>query len=211
MPTHYYPTGGGRLRSAFYYLREYGFLDFLLPVLLLFTLFFAILQKVAIFTTKKEGAEPKPDKKVNGILSFALALMITIPHTVGMYPVNMDPIVLIGKFLPNSIIMLVVILVVLLLLGFVGQKEHFPNAMMLLITAIAVGILVTTFLANMFPNFLTTFGFLRDPSMQAFIIVLLVMGLVGYWIMRPEKTKETTPQMLKRYMLGEQIPPPRTR
>jgi len=53
MPYRTYSTGGERLTGTFQSLQQYGFMDLVLPFLLLFVLFFAILQKVKLFKAKK--------------------------------------------------------------------------------------------------------------------------------------------------------------
>lgn len=207
-----YNTGGGQLRSVFQYLQDYGFQDFILPALLIFTLIFAILQQVPLFRKVKKKAVENPtthaityetemhpaghpdagkpvmigDKRINSVIALAISLMVTIPHVIGWYPPGQDPIDLISGFLPATAVMLVAVFVVLLLLGLAGGA--IPSMMVLTIALVAGGFLVMIFGMNMFPTWLPTFDFLRDPAIQALIIVLLTMGLVGYWVIRPEPT-----------------------
>jgi len=61
-------------------------------------------------------------------------------------------------------------------------------------------VLVVLFLMNMFPYWLPTSGWLRDPAIQALIVVLLTMGLVGWWVIRPEGG-EKMEKTMKRWML----------
>jgi hypothetical protein len=126
------------------------------------------------------------DRRINSVIALAISLMVTIPHVLGWYPPGQDPIDLISGFLPATAVMLVAVFVVLLLLGLAGGT--IPNIMVLTVALIAGGFLVVVFLMNMFPAWLPTWGFLRDPAIQALIVVLLTMGLVGYWIVRPEPT-----------------------
>ncbi len=223
MPFQPFPTGGQQLRGVFQYLIDFGFQDFVLPALLIFTLFFAVLQRVPLFQTTKtvavkdaqgkisykeetypaghpEAGKPMRvgDRRINAIIAIVIALAITIPHTVGMYPADFDPIRIISNFLPSTVVVLVACLVVILLLGLAGA--HIPSALQLLVAFVAVAFLIIIFLMNMFTGFFPTFYFLRDPAVQALIIVLLTMGLVGYWIIRPEK-KEELPKTLSRWMM----------
>ncbi len=211
------------------YLQDFGFYDFLLPGLLIFTVMFAVLQKVPLFQKPKKkptvdaqgritGWEEEKypaghaqagktimigDRKINSILSIVIALAITIPHAVGMYPPDMDPITLISSFLPHTVVMLVAIFAVLLLLGLAGGT--IPNAALMLIALIAVGFLVVIFMMNIFPNWMPTLWWLHDPATQAIIITLLTAGLIGYWIIKPEGGEEM-PKKLKRWMM-EKVPP----
>ncbi len=201
-----YDTGGQQLASVFQYLADFGFQDFILPSLLIFTLIFAILQQVKLFKKVKTqaktvdgkttyepvpGADGKPvivgDKRINSILAIVISLMVTIPHVIGWYPPGQDPIDLISAFLPATAVVLAAVFVVLLLLGLAGAG--IPSMLVLTIALIAGGFLVVIFGMNMFPYWLPTWDFLRDPATQALIIVLLTMGLIGYWVIRPEGGK----------------------
>jgi len=201
-----YPTGGQQLKNLFQYVERFGFLDFILPAILIFVLIFGILQLVGMFKTKKMRkvvnpethavtweAEPVaagqppvmiPDRKMNSIIAIAISLMITIPHAAGMYPENLDPIAMIAKILPSASVLLIAMFLVLLLLGFAGAEKS--SLFQLVIAAVGVGLLVFIFATNIFPDLFPYFDFLKDPNIQALLIVLLTMGLVGYWVIRPE-------------------------
>ena len=205
-----YPTGGQQLKNLFQYVERFGFLDFILPAILIFVLIFGILQLVKMFTTKKMrkvvnpdthavtweaeviaqgqpgagGPVMIPDRKMNSIIAIAISLMITIPHAAGMYPENLDPITMISKILPSAAVLLAAMFLVLLLLGFAGVEKS--SLFQLVIAAVGVGLLVFIFATNIFPDLFPYFDFLKDPNIQALLIVLLTMGLVGYWVIRPE-------------------------
>jgi len=132
-----------------------------------------------------------PTKKINAILAITISLLITIPHVVGQYPQNMDPIILMQQFLPHTAVIMAALFAVILLFGLVGgrddEEKFITPALQLLIGIVSVGALVLLIVMNSFPQLLPAFGFLRDPSTQALLIVLLVMGLVGYFVMREDK------------------------
>lgn len=213
---------GGQLRNVFQYLMDLGFLDFVLPFILIFVVFFAILQKIVLFRAshKWDAAGKKwvptvdtdkiPDRKVNALISLAIALMITIPHAAGMYPPELDPVVLLTSFLPSTIVVLAAVFVIMLLLGFAGAGE--TSAMQLLVAFIGVCLLVFLFLLNIFPTFFPTgFYWLADPTIQALLFVLLIMALVIYWVMKPAGG-EPVPKRLKEWMTvvhPAALPPPR--
>ena len=196
-----YPSGGGSaLQGLFQSLVDWGFVDAFLPFLLLFVLLFGILQKVEIF---KEG--DKPNRRINGILSFIIAAMVVVPHIIGAYPPGSDPIDIINQFLPSTAVVLLAILCVILLLGLAGGE--IPSLLLWAIALVALGFLIVMMLMAMIPGFLPTFDFLRDPSIQALIIILLVMGLVGFFVIREEPTEgKGFGDWLKRWM----GPPPAT-
>ena len=91
------------------------------------------------------------------------------------------------------------IFVVLLLFGLVGTPDITPAAY-LLTAVISVGFLVFLFALNIFPTFWPgAFSWLRDPAIQALLIVLLVMGLVAYFVIGTGPG-EPTPKKLKRWV-----------
>jgi len=173
--------GGENLRQALQQVENLGLSQLVFPFLLIFILTYAILQKIELFG--KKG--------INGALSFIIALLVTIPHVLGMYPPGKDPIVLMYIFLPNTAIVLGAIFVMILLLG--GAGVPLPSLLMSTIAIIAAGILVFTFAVNMFPFvFPETLGFLRDPTTQAILFIALIIGLVGYFVFREKQDDEMT-------------------
>ncbi len=216
-----YPSGGGQLSSLFQYLTDFGFQDFLLPALLFFTLIFAILQRTPLFQvqvmeknaqgqlvgkTKTVGTGNDArtvdvmvgNKRINSMIAIVISLSVTMPHILGYYPPGQDPIDMISAFLPSTAIVLMAVFVVLLLLGLAGAGM--PSMMQMFVAVAAVGVLVVLFLMNMFPYWLPTSTWLRDPAIQALIVVLLTMGLVGWWVIRPEGGEKMEVAM-KRWML----------
>src|SRR3989344_7219133 len=104
--TQYY--SGGQIQSVLAFMQSWGVVDALLPFLLLFTLVFAILQKVQLF---KNDEGTKPDKKLHGLIAFAIGAIIVLPHITGTYPdPRTDPINIINTFLPATAVLLLVIL-----------------------------------------------------------------------------------------------------
>jgi len=179
--TPYPSTVGGTFQSLMQALIDWGFVDAFLPFMLIFVLIFATLQKIALFG-EGEGAERKPDRQINGVLAFVIAAMVVVPHIAGLYPPNSDPIIIINTFLPSTAVILIAVLCVILLLGLAGTE--IPNVLLWSIALVAAGFLIFMILVAMIPGFLPTFDFLRDPAIQALIIILLVMGLIGYFVVR---------------------------
>lgn len=159
-------------RNVFQYLYDWGLIDALLPFLLIFVLVFAVLQRVPLFG----------DRRINGVLAFIIGAMVVVPHIIGLYPETTDPVYIINSFLPHTAVLLIAILCVVLLLGLAGG--NIPNLLLWAIALFAVGLLVVVILMAMIPGFWPTFDFMRDPAIQALIIILLVLGLVGYFVIR---------------------------
>jgi asparagine N-glycosylation enzyme membrane subunit Stt3 len=181
----YYPTtyGGGQLQSVLAVLESWGVTSALLPFLLIFVLIFAILQRISIFE-KEPG---KPDRRINGIISFAIAALVVIPHITGTYPPQADPINIINNFLPSVSILLIAIFVVLILLGLVGKKV--PTLAIWMVAIVALIILLLVIVRAAFPAFAPEW-FVADPNLQATVIAILVVGLIIWFVMRePEEEK----------------------
>ena len=177
----YYTTYSGTGRGVFQTLVDWGLVDAILPFVLIFVLIFAILQKIAIF---KDG--DKSDRKLNGILALVISAMVVIPHVVQLYPPEQDPINIINQFLPSTAVVLIAILAVILLLGLAGAEV--PSTMQWVIALGALGFLIVMILMAIIPGFFPTFYWLSDPSIQALVIILLIMGLVGWFVIREPGT-----------------------
>ncbi len=171
--------GGSAIQSLFQALVDWGFIDALLPFLLLFTIIFGILQKIALF---HKGDDKKPDKQINAVLGFIIAAMVVVPHIIGAYPPGQDPVDIINQFLPSTAVILLAVLCVILLLGLAGGAV--PSFMLWTVALVALGFLIVMILMAVLPGFWPTFSFLHDPSIQALVIILLVMGLVGFFVIR---------------------------
>jgi len=153
-------------------LMAWGLVDAVLPFLLIFILVFAILQKVNVF--EKRG--------INGALAFIIAGMVVVPHVLRYYPEGQDPITIMLGFLPTTMALLVAIIGVMLLLGLSGAGV--PNAIVWFVALGALGILGFTILMSVMPGLFPSFEFLRDPGLQAVLIILIMIGLVGYFVFR---------------------------
>ena len=182
-----YPAGGERLRGLFTELQNWGFQDFFLPTALIFALLFAILQKIRLFTTPGgEGEQPKPNRKLNGILSLVIALLVVIPHVVGMYPQDVDPINILNQMLPSTALLLVALLVAMLLIG-LFTKNAPPQSVHLILGFIATIVLFFVIIKATFPHFAPRW--IVDSNTSALVIVILTMALVGWYVMYTPKER----------------------
>ncbi|MBI3051775.1 hypothetical protein HYY74_04945 [Candidatus Woesearchaeota archaeon] len=164
--------------TLFEQLDRLGILDSLIPFILIFTIVFAVLQK-----TKILGAEEA--HKFNIIISFALSAITVIPHIMGRYPPNSDPITIINSALPSVSVVLVAIIAVLLLVGVFGKNLDIGLSDLAGVVAIlAFGIVVYIFgsAAGWFAGFPPSLGFLNDPDTQSLLVMILVFALVIFFI-----------------------------
>lgn len=172
-------TVGGQLQQILRILEQWGFVDAFLPFLLIFVLLFAILNRVKLFQTSSN----KADRRLNGLISFAISLMVVIPHVLGRYPRNMDPVILINTLLPSAAVLIVAILLLMLLLGL--TQENLPSVASAWIGYLGIIILGIVIASVIWPTW-TQGTFLSDPTLQALVIILLVMGLVVWFVTRTE-------------------------
>ena len=168
-------TQSPNLRLAMTELQRWGFSDAILPFLLFFAILFAVLQQIKLFD----------DRKINAVLSFVISMMIVVPHIIGAYPAARDPVLIMYKILPTSTIIIIAVTLAILLMGLTDMKV--PAPLLLMIGLGAVGIVLYVILANMFP----TIGWapVLDSRLQALLIVILVFGLVVYFIVREPKSE----------------------
>ncbi|MDP7467616.1 MAG: hypothetical protein QGF25_05235 [Candidatus Woesearchaeota archaeon] len=162
-------------------LERSGFMDLILPLLLFFAVFFAILQKVELFKTRdKEGKPAGPDRKLNTVIALALGLSIVVPHAAGVLPTQYDPVLVLQGILPSSGIVIIVALFAVMLLGFAGGGQV-PNYLTGLVGIGSVLALLVIALYAIWPR-TPQLAFLNNPVMQSALIIIAVMGLVIWFV-----------------------------
>jgi len=175
-------------------LQYYGFIDLIIPFILIFAVLFGILSKVNIFGPGDEF------KKYNVVISIAIALLIVIPHVLSPSP--NDAVSIINKFLPEFVFITIALLILLMLLGLVGGGH---TALTSGITGIAA-LLAVIYLALVIINALSPtslpFTFLSDPNFQAIVIVILVLGLVIWYITKSDQSEFKWDEWLKKLFGG---------
>lgn len=151
-----------------------GFVDVVLPFLLIFTIMFAILQKTQVLGEKK--------KNFNVVIALVSSLLVVIPHVTNRYPVDSDPIVIINNAIPQVSLILVAVIFLLILIGVFGQDKVFlglaaPGWIMF----VSLGIIIAIFGGaagwwdGKFERWMTSvFG----PDAIAILIMILVFGIV---------------------------------
>lgn len=176
-------AGGSIFASDFVrVLYEFGIVDVILPFVLVFTVIFAILQKAKIFA----------EKKFNVIIALVLGLLFVIPHVTGQYyKIGFDPVDVINMALPSVSILLIAFLLVLILVGLFGVSTSGGIATIaVVISLVAVGAIFSNAVGlwgtGGLPYYLR---FLEDPDIQALIIIILVFGLI-VWFVTKEPSKE---------------------
>jgi len=157
-------------RTVMYTLEEFGLMDVLLPFLLIFSITFAIFEKIKIVEKRN----------VNMMIALAIALAVVIPHVTGSYPGGFDVVVIINTILPQISLILLAILLFLLMSGLLGTKNVLGQTM-----GLVISVLLIIFL------FFGTIGYFYDISWLyeffgedaiVFLIVIVIFGLVIWMI-----------------------------
>lgn len=95
--------------NFFISLEQFGFVDVLLPFLLVFTIIFAILDKTKIMGEGK--------RNMNVSIALIFALIVVIPHVTGNFPAGYDPVQIINAALPSVSLVVVAVISLMILIG----------------------------------------------------------------------------------------------
>jgi len=167
------------------WLDDMKILDSLIPFVLIFTLVFAVLQKTQVLGIGK--------KNFNVVVALAIALMVVIPHVMDRYPEGQDPITIMNTAIPNVSILMVAILAALLLVGIMGIQfmGGAITGFVALISFFAIfyifGAAAGWFGGAHFPWFLR---FLDDEATRSMLIVILVFGIIVWFITKDDANAE---------------------
>ena len=177
--------GGGIFQDTFYYLQQWGILDVLVPFILIFTIVYAVLQKINIFA---KGATDTSGKRFNAIIALAITLTAIIPHVLGTYPPGTDIIVIINNSLPEVVLLIVAVLLLMIMLGLVYGEWPAGTALAGIAAIGSAVILVGIFLSNIITIPILSY---LDPQLQTLIVVIIVFGLVFLYVTYESEGKKT--------------------
>jgi hypothetical protein len=195
------------LEEAMRVLDNLGFTDVFLPFMLIFTILFAILEKIKIFG---EGS-----RKFNGVIALAMSVGAIIPHSLGKYPPGADIVQILNSALPSVSLVIIAIVFLLVIIGIFGGNPNWADKMIGgWVSLIAVGLIVF-----IFGNSAGWWGapdvvsFLGDPDLQATFIVIAVFLLIISIITKEDKAPETDmfSRMGKFFGAMESAKPPETK
>jgi len=171
---------GQDLTSLIYDLEYYGIFDVILPFLLVFTLVFAVLQRIKLFGEDK--------KSINIVVALIIGILTVVPHVTGRYPAQYDPVAIINSLLPSVGVLSVVIILILFLGGMFGGEysgSSVPGIIMVLILLVIGYIFGTTVGWWEAPS--QTFGSWWSSSLSTLVIVILVFGVIIWFITSGDK------------------------
>jgi hypothetical protein len=128
-------------------------------------------------------------KNINVVVALILGLAVIFPHVTGRYPAQYDVVNIMNQALPQVSLVVVAVIMVLLLIGLFGGESSWIGG------SIAGGIALIAFIivvyifgaaANIW-DYITWLSWLSDPDTQSLVVVLLVFGLITWFIVKDEK------------------------
>jgi len=161
---------------------DWGLSDVMLPFLLIFTIMFAILQKTNILGKEK--------KNFNLVVALVIGLSVVIPHVTNSYPPGADVVQMMNNALPNVSIVIVAIVMFLILIGLLGGEAKWMGGSLSGWIVILSGILVFFIFgrsAGWFETLPRWLNWLDDSQTQALIIVILIFGILIWFITKEDK------------------------
>ncbi|MBI2147757.1 hypothetical protein HYU19_04770 [Candidatus Woesearchaeota archaeon] len=173
--------GGSTLEQAVLWLDMAGLTDVLLPFFLVFTILYAILQRSKILGEDK--------KNFNIIISLVISFAVIIPHITGMYPPNADVVNIINKAIPNVSLVIVLMVMFLLMIGLLGGGARL-NAGGLSGGIALIAFIVVVYIFGAAADFWmmpSVLDFLNSPDVQALIVIVLVFGILVWFITREDR------------------------
>jgi hypothetical protein len=172
----------GPFANVFNYLDSLGVLDVLLPFAIIFTVVWAVLNRIKIFGNETGS-------KINTILAISIAVLSIVPHVTGKYQ-QFDIVNFINTSFPQVGLIVMSIVLLLILLGTLGTnvEEGYKNIAIGTAGLIALVVLGIVIWNSLFPYSTPTWlNFLGDPDLQALLVIILVFGLIVYFVTKGEK------------------------
>ena len=167
-------------------LNSWGIFDVLLPFILVFTIVFAVLQKAKIFGEGK--------KNFNSMIALVMGFSVIIPHVLGTYPPGANPVDIINKALPDVSIVLIAVVMLLLIIGIMGGEVKWIGSSIsgwIAIVSLLIVIYIFGRAAGWFAGGLPRgLWWLDDPNTQAFIVIILVFGVIVWYITKDDSAKK---------------------
>lgn len=172
------------LQDALQLLDQLGFTDVFLPFILIFTIVFAVLEKIHLFGEGKS-------KKYNSVIALSLAIGVVIPHVLGKYPAGSDIVEILNNALPNVSIVIVALVFLLVFIGLFGGEAKWGSGVIGgFVTFAALGLILYIFgsAAGWWENSQTLY-YLYDSNVQATLLIIAVFWVIISTITKDENSK----------------------
>jgi hypothetical protein len=168
-------SGAYRVDNFLQILYSWGFIDYVLPFILVFTLVYAILHKTKILGDKKS---------FDVVIALVLGIFFIVPHMgVGgiRYPSGLDPVQMLLQVLPQVSLVLIAVLALLILVGIWGAQSQWVagnrvTGWIVLLSAIAV-LLIFGSSVGWWNGWNWLSGLFGDETVAIFIMIV-VFGLI---------------------------------
>lgn len=170
-------------------LARYGIFDVFIPFILVFTITYAILIKSKILGDNKKFAM---------VVALSIGLIFITPHITGNYPPEADPVIIVNNAVPNVSVIGVLIIMFLILSGLLGWQIGGAIQGFAIIASLIAVLFIFGRAVGWFQYLPYWLYFLDDPDFQVLIVIILVFGLIVYWV----TSEPTTGNRLEGFQKG---------
>ena len=161
-----------------------GLTDAILPFLLIFTVIFAIFQKTNIFGENK--------KNMNVMVALFISLLTVVPHVMGRFPPQSDPVLIMNKALPNISVLVVAIIMALLLIGIFGGKASWIGGTFSGVIAMLAFAAIVYFFGDAAGWWQGVHRSWWSSDVTVAIIVVLVFAIIIWFIVKEDSPAQQT-------------------
>jgi hypothetical protein len=174
-------------REVIVFFEKLGIYDIVLPFLLVFVTFFAILEKTRVFGTEEMGGKAYPKKNINAMVAFVVGFLVIASSKM---------VRIINDSMPNIVLLVLVSVCFLLLIGiFYSEKEDVIltggwRTFMMVIMFIGVVLIFTSAIPYGDTNWLNwAWSYFIDrydsTAVSAIVMIIILIGLI-YWVTKSE-------------------------
>jgi len=171
-------------RGVISFLDQIGVYDVILPFLLVFTIFFAILEKTKILGMEKVEGREITKKNLNAIVSFVVAFLVIASTKL---------VAVINETMANIVLLLILAISFMLLVGvFFGSKEvtleNYPGWTKFFMVVMFIGVVIIFLNAlNWLQYILALFTYWDSQWASSIILLGIVIAFIYYITMEPGK------------------------
>ncbi|MFC2136031.1 hypothetical protein ACFLTH_15560 [Bacteroidota bacterium] len=181
--------------NLIYSLENLGVVDVILPFIIVFTVIFASLQK-----TKILGED---SKRYNVIVALVMGFSVVIPHVLwgtqcgagpNYFPNGfIDIVCMMNSALPSVSLVALAFVMVMVLLGIVGHEINFAGTSLAGIAiwaSVIIVLIIFLSAADVWQTMPWWLIWTRDPYIREIVLVILVFGIVIWFITKEDKKEK---------------------
>jgi hypothetical protein len=182
------------LEYQFFQMQDLGFFDIFLPFVLVFTLVFAILQKIKVLGEKS--------KNFNVVIALVMGMATVVPHVLWGDPTGISPrlangyydvVNIINNSLPQVSLVVIIILMALLIIGILGKRFELGNGSLSGWMA-ALAFLVVGFIfagaAGWWDYPVWLYFLFSDMNLLALVLVILAFAIIIWFVTKEDKPND---------------------